>query len=122
MSLFSSYTLTVKRPTKTETQGKYIDGRWVEGEIDNVANPNFTITTSVQPAKGRELELLPEGLRTREVYKIYPATELKSVDQFSEQEADIVIFNNEDYKVQRLEKWQNNLINHYKAFIVRIKE
>ena len=122
MSLFKSHTLTVKRPIQTVETGRRIRGRWVPGTIDTDDAPNFTIRTSVQPAKGKELEVLPEGLRTGEIYKIYPETELKAVDQHSEQEADIVVYNNADYKVQHLEIWQNGLVDHYKAFIVRVKE
>lgn len=112
----------MKRPITTTTTGQYVNGRWVPGTTGTTQEPDFTIRTSVQPARGKELEVLPEGLRTSEVYKIYPEIELRAVDQHSQEEADIVVYNGNEYKVQHLEAWQNNLINHYKAFIVRIKE
>ena len=119
MSLFKTYTLTVKRPTETMTKGTYIDGRWIEGDL---TLNTFTIQTSVQPANGKDLEVLPEGLRTNDIFKIYPKTKLQAVDQHNNQEADIVIWDGKDYEVIFAGDWQNNLISHYKALIQRVKE
>ena len=122
MSLFPTFTLTVRRPTETIDTGQYIDGVWVPGTEGTVTNPDFTIQTSVQPASGKDLEVLEEGLRTKEILKIYPTTELKAVDQHNNIEADIVEYNGNDYKVINVKAYQNGIINHYKCLIMRVKE
>ncbi len=113
MSLFKSKTLTVNRPSG----GARVNGRWVPGSTSS-----FTIKTSVQPANGKDLEALEEGQRTSEILKIYPSTELKTIDQHISQEADIVVNDGKNYTVVHVGENTNDIINHYKCLIMRVKE
>lgn len=114
MSLFNSFTLTVKR----KAQGQYIRGKWVETE-----EPDFTIQTSWQPANGKDLETLEEGKRLTGLFKIYPNKQLFTADPKTQRKADIVIGpDGYSYKVITVGDWQNNIINHYKCMVMRIKE
>ncbi len=74
------------------------DGRLVVASTSTVS-----ITACVQPLSGRELERLPEGLRTRELKAIYTATELKT--QGSGQDPDLVSIDGDSYEVQRCDRW-----------------
>ena len=69
----------VFRKTYTVTRvaaGDYVDGKWVEG-----ATSTFTIQASLQPAKPKEMEMLPEGRRNQETYKLYSDTQLRTVEE-----------------------------------------
>lgn len=116
MSLFNSFTLTVKRTLS----GSYNDstGKWEEP-----APSTFSIQTSWQSANGKDLETLEEGKRISGIYKIYPNTQLFATDPKTQQKADIVVGpDGYDYEVITTGDWQNNIINHYKCMVVRIKE
>ena len=108
--------------SQTIDTGQYINGKWVPGTPDEVSDPNFEIQTSLQPISGEDLEILPEGMRTKKGYTLYPNTELRTVDQSNNIEADKVVINDEDYLVIKIFPWQNNLINHYKCLVIREKE
>jgi len=113
LSLFNTHTLTVKRYT-----GLYVNGRWTQS-----LSSTFTITTSWQPANGRDTETLPEGKRSQQIYKCYPATELFVADPVNGQPADIVVgIDGKDYEVISCAPNQNNIINHHKAMCTRVKE
>lgn len=115
MSLFHPLTLTVRR----KDPGSYVNGVWVEG----TDVPDFTIKASWQPLNGKDLETLEEGERLRVVYKGYTETELFPADPLTQEEGDIIEGpDGKDYEVVNVEPWQNNLINHYKFMVTRLKE
>ena len=114
MSLFKSYTLTVERVNP----GSYVNGKFVAG-----AATTFDIKTSWQPATGRELEALPEGMRQSAIFKGYPGDEVKTADPETLQEEDVITGpDGGSYRVVFVGPWQNSLINHYKFMAVREKE
>jgi hypothetical protein len=124
MSILKTFSITVKRPTQTATEGRYDDnGEWVIGSTDDPSE-QFVIKTSWQPARGRDLETLPEGKRSSDTYKGYPEVKVQTVDQHILQEEDIIIspLNGKNYQVIFVGDWQNNLLNHYKFLAVRVKE
>lgn len=115
MSLFKSFTLTVKRVNP----GYYDRGKWIDGS----AVPDFQIQTSWQPANGHDREALEEGIRDEVIYKIYPEIELFTADPETQRTADIVVGpDGYEYEVVIAGNWQNNLINHRKCMVMRVKE
>ncbi len=111
MSLLKSYNLNVYRGTS----GRYVNGRWEEGLPD----PSFSIETSWQPASGRDLEALPEGLRQSTVFKGYPEIQIQTVDQSKLQKEDIIMGPDEQtYRVIHVGDWQN-ILKHYKFMAIR---
>lgn len=109
--LGNKQTLTVKRSDASQQ----ITGHLLQpGTITT-----FTIETTVQPASKTDLDSLPEGRRTTETFKIYPDKELITADQPSQQNSDVVEYNGEDYLVIKVENWQNSIIPHYKAMMVK---
>ena len=94
--------------------GSYVDGEFVEG-----ANWTFDIEASIQPVVGNELEVLPEGRRDRETFKLYTAMELLSVSLQDHRNPDRVNIFGSEYEVFSVEPWRNNIRNHYKVIVQR---
>lgn len=105
-------TLTVKR----FSSGDYVLGHWVEG-----TESQFTIKASVQPVKGPELQSMPEGRRDSQIYKLYTDTKLNGIDKQGKKSPDIVVIDGEDFEVVSPEPWQNQIINHYKIFVIKVQ-
>jgi len=108
--------ITLRRPAV----GSYVDGVWIEG-----ATTDSTITASIQPLTGEDMQELPEGRRESEGYKMYTSTQVRTVQGAgSNQNADRVVFKAKEYEVHQVNPWQNNsnfsVVNHYKYFILRI--
>ena len=110
MSLFKTKSITVKTPSGTFTNGK-----WVAGSFSNTR----TIKCTIQPVKGRELETLPEGRREIETYKMYCSEKLNTVTDNSNN-PDIVTYNSGDYEIFIRYDWQNNILNNYKYLIQKV--
>jgi hypothetical protein len=115
MSLFKSVPLIRRR----KTGGDYVRGRWVPGEP---ADTKFSGTW--QPASGKTLELLPEGKRSREVFKCFAPLSLDftSADINGEKEADSVIWQGKEYEVTTAARWDNGLMPHWELLCTRPKE
>lgn len=101
------YTITRTAP------GGFVKGRYTEG-----AQTTFTITGSIQPVGGRELEDLPEGQSGTEVRVIYTTTELFT--RTPANESDYVTLDGEDWYVYRVERWQAFGGTHWVAYVSRL--
>lgn len=80
-----------------------VDGVWVRG-----SSTTTTFTGSLQPLTGRELERLPEGLRTRASSTLItaPDVQLRTVDLANQRQADVVISaSGRRFEVIRVEDW-----------------
>lgn len=104
-----SDTFTVTRASA----GSWTKGRYVEG-----GTSTFEITGSVQPMGPKETELLPEAYRTKRAYRVYTATELKTVDVPNSVSADSISIDGSDYEVIDVSYWRQ-MMPHYKAIVVR---
>ena len=116
MKLLNLETLTVTR----YAAGAYgSDGVYVPG-----STTTLTVQATVQPLNGKDLQILPEGLRTREAFKLYTATELRTTDQTAGTLSDIVTRGGALYDVQQVGPWLSGsgTLNHHKAIIVRRQE
>lgn len=98
------------------------DGRWTDG-----ASTDTSITASVQPAQGEDLQLLPEGLRIRRTVKVYTATELQAGDQQAGTSPDqlvisgLVGIDDGTYEVQTVKPYYA-LLAHHKALATLVQE
>lgn len=99
---------TVRRlsgaPTATVTRGAA--GTYTAGRL----TPGATSTTplavvAVQPASGRDLLRLPEGLRTRETIAIWTSDELRTANETTGTPADVVGYGGASYQVELVEDW-----------------
>ena len=87
-------------------------------------------TASIQPTKGQDVELLPEGRRDAETYKMYTSTKINGIEPSNTpQNPDQVVilkapFTNIVFEVIQINTWQNNanfnIVNHYKYIAVRL--
>lgn len=91
--------------------GSFVNGEWVKGS-DTV----FTIQASVQPLKGLEMEMLPEGRRNSQSVRIYTSTKLNTVEEANPDFLQAFGF---DFEILSVEPWQSNVINHYKCIGVK---
>jgi hypothetical protein len=103
-------TVTVyRRDPNAEQYGKKVQG---------AEQAPFTIYASVQPTTGEDLQVLPEGSMENEVYKLYTDTELFTREDL--QDADQVELFGKRFKVINIERWQNQVISHYKILVSRV--
>lgn len=108
MSGLRNFSLVVTRPTA----GTFVAGLYVAG-----APTTFNITASVQPLRAREMEMLPEGRRSSAAFRVYTDVLLRTVNQ---ENPDRVTLFGEVYEVLSVEPWQNQILNHYKAVLVKL--
>jgi hypothetical protein len=101
------------------THGHREKGSWVEG--DRTETP---FKGSWQPASGKTLELLPEGKRSREVYKAFAPISLNftAADAHEGLSGDRVIWEGKEYEVTVAAKWNNGLLPHWELLCTREKE
>jgi hypothetical protein len=72
------------------------------GEASFVETP-FTITASIQPTSGRELDFMPESALLTDNITIFSKEELKNAPY-----GDIVIYGGMRYQVSKVKKWQTH--------------
>jgi hypothetical protein len=115
MSLFKSVSLIRRR----KIGGTYIRGQWIPGEPGDT---EFKGTW--QPASGMILELLPEGKRSREIFKCFAplAMDFTSADAHGDKEADAIIWQGKEYEVTTAALWDNGLMPHWELLCTRPKE
>lgn len=105
--------LTIKRVAGAYDHGKWIDGSDIE----------FNIQASIQPVKGlseNEMQVIPEARRQSAMFRIYTSTELLATE-FNQQPDRAIIFG-EEHEIFVVNPWQNNVINHYKYVLVKMKD
>jgi hypothetical protein len=115
MSLLGNVRLIRRR----KVGGGYVRGQWATGESGDTA-----FQGTWQPASGKTLELLPEGKRSREVFKCFApiALDFTSADTHGEKEADSIVWEEKEYEVTTAAKWDNGLIPHWELLCTRPKE
>ena len=90
--------------------------------ITNDSN-TLKILATVQPISLDEYtKIFPEGTNTNNAVKIYTDTKLLTDKSTSEQNADVLLYMGEKYKIIACHAYQNGLINHYKAYAQEITD
>lgn len=103
MSLIPKRELSVIR----KSEGKYLQGEWVEGQ-DNI----FAIKASVQGSNAQILQALPEGYRTSETYTLYTDTKLSLNDK--------VIIDRKEFLVIKVTSYQHfKATSHYQVVVTK---
>lgn len=88
--------------------GSRVNGRWVGTSTE------ASITGSVQPLNGRDLQFLPEGRRDTGLVKIYCNTELAVSTEGSDTSGDVVVWSGKEWEVIQALEYSNGLIDHFK--------
>lgn len=94
-----------------------------------IANSPFMInaTASMQPTKGIEVDLIPEGRRDSQTYKMYTSTEIFGITTQNPDQITVLKapFTGIVYEVIQIFDWQNNanfnITNHYKYIMMRLQ-
>jgi hypothetical protein len=114
MSLFRS----VELAKISFAPGSREKGSWMEG----ARSEPVPFKGTWQSAGGQTLQLLPEGKRSREAYKVFAPIELDfTADDDNGVSGDLVVWEGKEYEVSAAVKWDNGLIPHWELVCTRIK-
>lgn len=82
---------------------------------------DFTIEDcSLQPIDGRTLQALPEGYRSKAAYQFWCKTEMKGLEQNTNQLADQIHINGEWFSIYNFKDWtRTSYLSHYHCAAVR---
>ncbi len=89
-------------------------GRWQEQ-----AKEELSIDAVVQPARGQELQRLPEGRRTSETIKVYTTTKLLSAEVDTQNQPDVLVWQGREYQVETIDPW-DEYGNYFKALALKV--
>jgi hypothetical protein len=118
MSLISRFgtTYTVRR----RDPGSYVNGHWQPAGTWT----EFDIVASIQPLRGKEMELLPEGERSKEMVRIYTKSGLRQTIEQQDVKGDLVSYKGRQYEVKSVEEWEFSWdgLAHFKAIAVLVED
>lgn len=101
--------------------GSYVDGYWVEP----LRAPQ-TIIASVQPVGDKELLILPDGDRNKEMLKLYSTFKFQIKDEAQGQTSDLIDIDGRIYEVVSVQDYTTHQsqvsIQYYKAIVARVNE
>ena len=82
---------------------------------------NFTIdnASGLQPIQGDIQLTLPENLRQKEVYWFTTTTQVKTVESFTTELSDRIVFEGVTYIMISTKPWRSKVLNHYEVMAVR---
>lgn len=100
-----------------KADGEYTDGHWVAGASETT----FLIEGDVQPLASGDFDKLPSGRRIDDSLTLYSNTRLYDIDDRAEN-PDIFIHDGKRYEVVRTQKWQGDIISHYKMIGSKVDE
>lgn len=84
-------------------------------------------TASIQPTKGIDVELIPEGRRDAQTYKMYTSTQVFGITTQNPDQVTVLKapFTGIIFELIEIYDWQNNpnfnIINHYKYIAMRLQ-
>lgn len=109
-------TYTVRR----RDPGSYVNGNWTPAGTYT----EFQIIASIQPINGRELQMMPEGQRTREMVRIYTKSGLRPTIEQQNVKGDLVSYKGRQWEVQKVEEWEFSWdgLAHFKAIALLVED
>ena len=93
-------------------------GTWTGGVFGETARSTTTLACSAQPARGRDLEQLPEAKRSMGAF--ITRTNIRTADE-SGQMADLITYDGSNYEVAHAEQWPPGSGVFTKAIAVRVE-
>lgn len=107
---------------KEHTRRRYAADTYVDGRLVAGASTDTPFQGSVQPMRGRDRQVLPEGLRSLDGKRIYcDRGTLRAEDQHAGTKADEVLVNGARYTVVHLDD-EHEEIPHDRALLIRVQE
>lgn len=108
IALLATGTYTVTRRTD--------NGYDANGVVSAPTTSTLSALGCAQPLTGRELQRLPEGMRTRELLAFWTETELRGREAGL---PDSLVIDDSTYEVEKVERWAN-LGNYYRAVLTKV--
>lgn len=97
-----------------------VAGSRVDGHYKPGTKSVFTMDpVSVQPLGAREIQMLPEGVRTRQNIVLYSIDELRTAGVQENTDADVVEYLGKKFEVHTVEDWADNGI-YYKSVAAKV--
>lgn len=96
--------------------GNYQSGVYTPGAFDDL-----TIKAVVEVMNADEMMLLPEGSRLKEAIKIYTEESLQLNSSDKLRHADVVVWNDVEFEVQKSERWLQVGLKHWKSVAVLVQ-
>jgi hypothetical protein len=100
--------------------GEFVKGRWSEG-----TSKEYTFYSTVQPADGRDLEVLEESRRNSDSYVLITDFHLRTVNLKVTDKStnpDRVKLFGEDYEVAHVKRWGNSIRPNYWALVSKVPQ
>jgi hypothetical protein len=95
--------------------GSYVDGLWVDGGTEQVAfDP-----VAVMPLTGKEVEVLPEGLRSKNAIQLLSTVQPKAADESAGSKGDAFTYDGQTFEVRVVENW-SALAGYWRAVAVEV--
>ena len=91
----------------------------VNGVEQDPTSATFIIEACVQPASGRQLQRLPDGMRQSETIAVYTSTELKTIE--SAPLADLISFKGKSYELANVKPF-DDLGNYFECVAVKVRD
>jgi len=90
------------------------------GRYEETESTTQVIKATMQPASGHDLQVFPEGRRTREAYKFYTSSFLEEYERGEDQNPPVIEdpATGKKYEVQLIAPWRNGVICHTKIMAV----
>lgn len=106
-----------KRYSVRRVSGAYVKGVW-----QNSTTATLTITADIQTATDKDIKTLPVDRQNSGTIKIYSKEALRCAKQGTDEQGDLVEWDNRLWEVISVETHQNGLLPHYKSMAQYIGE
>ncbi|MNQ73282.1 hypothetical protein D3C85_880090 [compost metagenome] len=114
-----NFLLTKKVPLTLYRRGagQYVNGIWQDAITTEVA-----IEANIQPVRDHELLQMPESERSKEWYKVYSDSEIRTqVQGDNGHDADEFDWQGYRYKIMKVRNYAMGTLNHFRAMAARIE-
>ena len=107
---------------REHTRRRYAADTYVDGRVVAGASADSPFQGSVQPLRERDRQVLPEGLRSGDLRKVYcDRNTLRTENQHTGEKADEVLVDGVVYTVVHTDD-AHELIEHQRAYLTRKQE
>lgn len=86
--------------TRSRRTGSWVAGVWTDG-----APATLAFTGTIQPARGNDLQRLPEGRRNEEAIRIITRTELRTAQAGTSTQADLITWAGATWEVDQVQTY-----------------